>query len=116
MVLAGSGALLMANRKLTITQLANVALEAGLGVGFNAARADLRYSIASDNSTIDVFFGDHRTLRTSRTAAESAVAYATDSECKREPILLSLPEWILAEDLDKIRTALTQPWLELAQP
>lgn len=102
----------MANRALSLDELARVALVAALDLGFNAAEVE-RFS---SRESLFFSFGDRAQMNLTRlrVPSEWAIAYSEGVACTREPRQMELPSIVRYWSSHALQSQITGALLELA--
>lgn len=107
----------MANSALTIHQLSLLALNVGLGQGFNCVSVQTWTDMPEFSDWLIFTFGPYEVMKDvhpSRTAREWARSYDLDIQCIRDPKVVKLPNSVRFDASYDIQSRLTALLLELA--
>lgn len=101
---------------LTLVQLSQQALHAGMDVGFNAAGVERWLDSETFVPRLAVVFGDQEQMRKPRlrTPCEWALSYSEETACIRTPRQLEVPADLPERSADEIKSYFVEQLLELA--
>jgi hypothetical protein len=104
----------MGNCALTLVQLSQIALAAGMNVGFNAVEVQRLVNIETDSNCLCFIWGDQAILKACRfrTPMEYALSYSNEIPCSREPCQRVFPESVAYEASYDLKTRFTEALLE----
>ena len=105
----------MADTELPLSMLSNIALKAGVDLGFNAAGVELWCDSESLERRLAVTFGDRDVMRKRRlqTPGEWALSWTEEVPCIRECRTIELPYSMRNGAAHRIESMLTESLLEL---
>jgi hypothetical protein len=100
---------------LNLVMLSQVALQAGIDVGFNACGVERWLDTESLQPRIIMVFGDQEQMRKPRlrTPCDSALSYSEESPCIREQRQLEIPADLPERSAHDIRAYFVEHLLEL---
>lgn len=100
---------------LTLVQLSQVALHAGMEMGFNAVGVERWCDPEDFHLRTNFVFGDQEQMRKPRlrTPCEWALSYSEEVACIRDPRQFEVPSELLEQSTDAIRAYFTARLLEL---
>lgn len=102
--------------ELSLLQLSQVALQAGLDVGFNAVEVETWIDADTYEVTMGMCFGDKEQMRRPRrlrTPCEWALSYSEESACIRSPRTLQVPRSLRSKSTAEIRRYIVTELLEV---